>query len=334
LILDDFDDVEEPSSKKTKKSKKDKSLRKKEKSNAWESDPEDKKSKSSSKSKYSESEDEYEKEQKEKIKDLKERDEFAKRLRQKDKEKTKKLVEDRSSKAESEAAKRRNLADDSEARRKVLPNIRERSRQEYLRDRTDKQMKMLELGILDEDMLFKDEKLTKKEKKELELKKETLRLTKERLSLSGKTDDYAMPEDYITEKGKIDRKKKESVLYQRYEEDRDQNKFVTDQDQWEQNQIVKSQLKVGAKDRFKQEEQYDYVFDDQTIEFLNWDWKSNNKDDEIIAKIDEAEKKAKTIEETRKSLPIYAYRDELLNAIEEFQVLVIVGETGSGKTTQ
>ncbi|CAI2181811.1 2391_t:CDS:1 [Funneliformis geosporum] len=335
LILDDFS-FEEPSSKKSKKSKKDKNLRKKEKSNSWESDSDDKKSKSSSskkRSKYSESDDEYEKEEKEKIKDLKERDEFAKRLRQKDKEKTKKLVEDRSSKAESDAAKRRNLADDAEARRKVLPDIRERSRQEYLRDRTDKQMKMLELGILDEDMLFKGEKLTKKEIRELELKKETLRLTKERLSLSGKTDDYAMPEDYITEKGKIDKKKKETVLYQRYEEDRDQNKFVTDQDQWEQNQIVKSQLKVGAQDRFKQEEQYDYVFDDQSIEFLNWDWKTNNED-EIIAKIDEAEKKAKTIEETRKSLPIYAFRNDLLSAIEEYQVLVIVGETGSGKTTQ
>ncbi|CAB4383540.1 unnamed protein product [Rhizophagus irregularis] len=336
LILDDFS-VEEPYSKKSKKSKKDKSLRKKEKLDTWESDQDDRKSKSSSskeKSKYSESEDEYEKEEKEKIKDLKERDEFAKRLRQKDKEKTKNLVEDRSSKAESETAKRRNLADDAEARKKVLPDIRERSRQEYLRDRTDKQMKMLELGILDEDTLFKDEKLTKKEKKELELKKETLRLTKERLSLSGKTDDYAMPEDYITEKGKIDKKKKESVLYQRYEEDRDQHRFVTDQDQWEQNQIVKSQLKVGAQDRIKQEEQYEYVFDDQSIEFLNWDWKSNSQDDEIMAKIDEAEKKAKTIEETRKSLPIYAFRDELLNAIDEFQVLVIVGETGSGKTTQ
>ncbi|CAB5363573.1 unnamed protein product [Rhizophagus irregularis] len=118
LILDDFS-VEEPYSKKSKKSKKDKSLRKKEKLDTWESDQDDRKSKSSSskeKSKYSESEDEYEKEEKEKIKDLKERDEFAKRLRQKDKEKTKNLVEDRSSKAESETTKRRNLADDAEAR--------------------------------------------------------------------------------------------------------------------------------------------------------------------------------------------------------------------------
>lgn len=33
-------------------------------------------------------------------------------------------------------------------------------------------------------------------------------------------------------------------------------------------------------------------------------------------------------------MPIYAFRDQLLSAINEYQVLVIVGETGSGKTTQ
>ncbi|KAK9198703.1 hypothetical protein WN944_013889 [Citrus x changshan-huyou] len=39
-------------------------------------------------------------------------------------------------------------------------------------------------------------------------------------------------------------------------------------------------------------------------------------------------------QEERKTLPIYPYRDELLQAVNEYQVLVIVGETGSGKTTQ
>jgi len=38
--------------------------------------------------------------------------------------------------------------------------------------------------------------------------------------------------------------------------------------------------------------------------------------------------------EVRRSLPVYAYRDELLAAIAENQVLIVVGETGSGKTTQ
>ena len=43
---------------------------------------------------------------------------------------------------------------------------------------------------------------------------------------------------------------------------------------------------------------------------------------------------AKSIEETRKSLPIYAFREQLLEAIAIHQVLIVVAETGSGKTTQ
>lgn len=43
---------------------------------------------------------------------------------------------------------------------------------------------------------------------------------------------------------------------------------------------------------------------------------------------------AQSIQETRNSLPIYEFRDELLEAIAEHQVLVVVAETGSGKTTQ
>ena len=36
----------------------------------------------------------------------------------------------------------------------------------------------------------------------------------------------------------------------------------------------------------------------------------------------------------RASLPIYPYREDLIQAVEDHQVVVIVGETGSGKTTQ
>ncbi|KAF3606436.1 hypothetical protein DY000_02048880 [Brassica cretica] len=50
---------------------------------------------------------------------------------------------------------------------------------------------------------------------------------------------------------------------------------------------------------------------------------------------DAAEKTAlEELQEVRKSLPIYGYREQLLQAVEEHQVLVIVGGTGSGKTTQ
>lgn len=46
------------------------------------------------------------------------------------------------------------------------------------------------------------------------------------------------------------------------------------------------------------------------------------------------EEQKKSIQETRKSLPIFNFRQALLDAIENHQVLVIEGETGSGKTTQ
>lgn len=44
--------------------------------------------------------------------------------------------------------------------------------------------------------------------------------------------------------------------------------------------------------------------------------------------------RTKTITEQRQFLPVYTVREELLNIVRENQITVIVGETGSGKTTQ
>jgi len=43
---------------------------------------------------------------------------------------------------------------------------------------------------------------------------------------------------------------------------------------------------------------------------------------------------SKSIKEQKESLPIYRLKPELLRAMQENQVLVVIGETGSGKTTQ
>ena len=44
--------------------------------------------------------------------------------------------------------------------------------------------------------------------------------------------------------------------------------------------------------------------------------------------------KKNTIKDQRKLLPVYECREDLLQVIRENQVVVVVGETGSGKTTQ
>ncbi|KAK2066777.1 hypothetical protein P8C59_000565 [Phyllachora maydis] len=41
-----------------------------------------------------------------------------------------------------------------------------------------------------------------------------------------------------------------------------------------------------------------------------------------------------TIKEQRESLPVYQFRGQLIEAVKQNQILIVVGETGSGKTTQ
>ena len=45
-------------------------------------------------------------------------------------------------------------------------------------------------------------------------------------------------------------------------------------------------------------------------------------------------KTSMSIVEQRQSLPIYKLRDELIKAVNDNQILIVIGETGSGKTTQ
>jgi len=44
--------------------------------------------------------------------------------------------------------------------------------------------------------------------------------------------------------------------------------------------------------------------------------------------------KKKTLQEQREYLPIYSVREELMQVINDHKIVIIVGETGSGKTTQ
>ncbi|KAI2606858.1 P-loop containing nucleoside triphosphate hydrolase protein [Hypoxylon fragiforme] len=41
-----------------------------------------------------------------------------------------------------------------------------------------------------------------------------------------------------------------------------------------------------------------------------------------------------SIKQQRESLPVFAFRNQLIKAVHENQILIVVGETGSGKTTQ
>ena len=264
--------------------------------------------------------------------DREERDAFAKRLQAKDADKTKKIVEDRSSTKDGNAmAQRRALAEDAAARSAALPDLRERSRQDYLKKREAERLALLRKQVAEEtEELRSGAQLSEKEKAEFAKNREVLRIAEERLRIDDHLDGYAMPEDYITEKGKIDRKRKEDAMYKRYVE-RDEygnEKYVTEHEEWEREQAAKAKAQIQNTERADQGE-YDYVLDEE--QGIKWLMDSTlageglNKEQAFLAaQLDAAEKKALSMEETRKSLPIYQYRDQFLAAIAEHQVLVIV----------
>ncbi|KAI9048435.1 hypothetical protein LZ554_007271 [Drepanopeziza brunnea f. sp. 'monogermtubi'] len=283
-------------------------------------------------------------EEKERRRDQAEKDAFVKRLHAKDADKTKKIVEDRSSTKEGTIlAQRRALAEDAAARSAAMPDLRERSRQDYLKKREAERLALLRKQVAEEqEELRSGARLTERERAEFAKNREVLRIAEERLRIDDHLDGYAMPDDYITEKGKIDKKKKEAAMYKRYV-DRDeygQEKFVTEHEEWEKEQAAKAKSQIQSRER-DEDNEYDYVLDaEQGIKWIQdaalpGEGKGLSKEERFLAEqLKAAETKAMSMEETRKSLPIYVYREQFLAALEEHQILVIVGETGSGKTTQ
>ena len=246
-------------------------------------------------------EDEEEKNKRAHEEDIRERDAFTERMRERDRDKTKRLVEDRSSKvsagAAAEAAERRRLAEDTEARVLAMPSLREHSRQQYLTKREIQQIELLRREITDEEALFRGMKVTRREQEALDRKKQLLELVEARLKIDDKMDGYQLPEDYFTEQGKIDKKKKESVLYQRYEDAKPKDdQFVTDVDQWEHSQTIHSTFRTGAMDKQEIIEDYEYVFDEsQTIQFVMENTMSGEqlsaRDKLIMQQVEEAQKR-------------------------------------------
>ncbi|PNF38979.1 putative pre-mRNA-splicing factor ATP-dependent RNA helicase DHX16 [Cryptotermes secundus] len=112
-----------------------------------------------------------------------------------------------------------------------------------------------------------------------------------------------------------------------------------EQRKWEEEQMSSAVFRFGARDKEKIHEkgqEYDLVLDDEIefIQALRMPGSKPDQEDENEPKLTESEKKKVSLQETRRSLPIFPFRDDLIQAIEKHQVLIIEGETGSGKTTQ
>ena len=184
---------------------------------------------------------------------------------------------------------------------------------------------MLEGDIRDEERLFNDVKLTKKEQKEIEFKKKVLEIAREHEKAGDIIDvkRYHIPKE--------DEKPGENYV----EVDEKELAPNSEQKKWEEERLNLAQLSFGSKDKSKSKKDYDLIVGAE-IDFVQALTIGGVNVDEDVKKeeIDERTKKKLSLKETKESLPIFPFRDELIQAIRDNQVLIVEGETGSGKTTQ
>ncbi|XP_027338668.1 pre-mRNA-splicing factor ATP-dependent RNA helicase DEAH1-like isoform X2 [Abrus precatorius] len=270
----------------------------------------------------------------ERLKDQREKEELEQHLRERDAAGTRKLTEPKLTRKEEEEAIRRSNAEELDD----IKTLRKVSRQEYLKKREEKKLEELRDDIEDEQYLFEGVKLSEAEYRELRYKKEIYELVKKRSEEADNVNEYRMPEAYDQEGG-VNQEKRFSVAMQRYRDPNAEDKMnpFAEQEAWEEHQIGKATLKFGSKNKKQASDDYQFVFEDQ-IDFIKASVMDGDKFDyeEMEDSLEKSRAKSalEALQEERKKLPIYPYRDELLQAVRDHQVLVIVGETGSGKTTQ
>lgn len=253
--------------------------------------------------------------------------------------------------------RKRNVNDsltDDEARRAEIERLRVLSERRYFDQRVEKKVKEVDEFLRDSEFLFADDELTETEKRIREIDRKIFEIAKRRKTELVESEEeiiesYKMPETGFTEDGKIDKKKREMVLKGKYNKsiyDKKEARDYEHQDEWEESQLTKIQAGKKLKKKPKHYKEYDLILDE--IDF-NQDKKGSIKgiDIDFLEKKLKEQEEAKALssksrflseyeqlQEVRRSLPIYAFRKDLMKAIEDHQVIVVVGETGSGKTTQ
>ncbi|XP_075594443.1 pre-mRNA-splicing factor ATP-dependent RNA helicase DHX16 [Balearica regulorum gibbericeps] len=276
---------------------------------------------------------EWEASERERLRDLEERDAFAERLRRRDRDRTRTVLTRPDAKAYEEAQKRLKVAEEDQ--KTMVPELRKKSRREYLAKRERDKLEELEAEIADEEYLFGEEALTGAERRELEYKRRVRDLAreykrageKEKLEKSNR---YYIPEE--TRGKKIPEREEVTGGEEERMAPRDEQR------RWEEERIGAASLRFGARDAARRQPPKDYDFvleEDEMIQFVSAvQMKGTEPDKEVAAPVPEAERRRQSAQEVRRSLPIFPYRDELVAAIARHQILVIEGETGSGKTTQ
>lgn len=196
-----------------------------------------------------------------KEKDRLERDLLDKKLKEKDNEKNK-----RGKTVENPLLAKINLSQDEKM---IIANeLRKMSRYAYLKMRSAQQLDLWKRRLEDEKRLFSGVELTDEERRLNEINQQIFELASKKLEEDPEGNvTYKMPDAYEDEKGKIDFDKKYKVLYERYKE---QKKEEKEDDVWEKQQKIRSLPKYGAMNVPKPSDKYSFVLEN-SIDFVQKD---------------------------------------------------------------
>uniref|UniRef100_A0AC35UGJ5 Pre-mRNA-splicing factor ATP-dependent RNA helicase PRP43 n=1 Tax=Rhabditophanes sp. KR3021 TaxID=114890 RepID=A0AC35UGJ5_9BILA len=176
------------------------------------------------------------------------------------------------------------------------------------------------MPMKDEEILFANEKLT-----ELELRKQSLRK-----NIINTFDVYDAANEKINESRFHMAGATNGLIPVEKEAD-----YITKGDhlKWEEEKFKAGYHK---KSKAPQTNSLLDLIHDNSIDFVLSNQIAGTEKLDELKKKSESERLSKKaqIEATRKSLPVYAYREAFIEAVQQHQVLIIEGETGSGKTTQ
>ena len=278
--------------------------------------------------------------------DLKERDEFVQRMLERDQDKQRRKDEKKSAALKQKQdiddrlARGETIVDEETGQELSLPKLREESRRAYLKKREERELTLLKQSLEDEQELFNGEKLTSAERKRIELNKRLIRMSAHQGIEAANGDGfYRLPDEFNATETKAAHD--QSLLKSRYI---DPHAEKSEQDLWEESQTQKARaLSLKKEKSSTRDESYEILFDEQidfvmqgtkkgydNREAMNSKQKNQKEDIQEPRPITEHEK----ILAGRKKLPVFAYREEFLAAVKTHKVLILVGETGSGKTTQ
>ena len=109
---------------------------------------------------------------------------------------------------------------------------------------------------------------------------------------------------------------------------------------WDETQMERTKLTVGAQDKKQRGSEYDFVQED-AVEFVERCLNNGIRIEDLLQerkekeeKLSQANSEFERIQIERATLPVTKYRQQVLDIVAKNQIVIIEAETGSGKTTQ